>query len=108
MWAFLGICKLASDVDDFYLRSDMAYANLFIRYKGEKEVGKGINGYYPYSANQVFTLDKKGRLYFSGDDSCFLTCLWVWGRDIKSGARKYSAKPEKIAKLAWWYSKKSK
>ena len=23
--------------------------------------------------------------------------LWVWGRDIKSGAKKYSAKPEKIA-----------
>lgn len=40
------------------------------------------------------------RLEGRGDDSCFLTCLWVWGRDIKSGARKYSAKPKKIAKLA--------
>lgn len=43
--------------------------------------GKDINGYYPYSANQVFTMDKKGRLYFSGDDSCFLTFQHKTGKD---------------------------
>lgn len=116
--------KLATDVDDFYLGSDMVYANIFIQHKGEKEVwnaylpqkkktcsnnvfytsylaGKDINGYYPYSANQVFTLDKKGRLYFSGDDSCFLTFQHKTGKDCSHNKKCREKLVDKNVKKCW-------
>ncbi len=87
--------KLAEDVEDFYPGGDEVYNNIFIRHRGEKMVwdvdlgekkkiynnnvfydsylvGKNVNACYPYSADQVFMLDKKGRLYFSGRDTCYL------------------------------------
>lgn len=116
--------RLATDVDDFYLGSNMAKANIMIRHKGEKEVwnvylpkkkkacsnnvfytsylaGKDVNGYYPYSANQVFTLDKKGRLYFSGDDSCFLTFQHKTGKDCSHNKKCREKLVDKNVKKCW-------
>ncbi len=116
--------RLATDVDDFYLGSDMVHANIMIRHKGEKEVwnvylpkkkktcsnnvfytsylaGKDVNGYYQYSANQVFTLDKKGRLYFSGDDSCFLTFQHKTGKDCSHNKKCREKLVDKNIKKCW-------
>lgn len=106
--------KLATNIDDYYLGSDGAYTNIFVQHQGEKEVwntylpkkkkgcsnnifytsyfaGKNENGYYPYSANQVFTLDKKGQLYFSGEGVCFLMFQHKTGKDCNRN-KKYREK----------------
>lgn len=116
--------KLATNIDDFYLGSDMAYTNIFIQHQGEKEVwnaylpkkkkacsnnvfytsyfaGNNVNGYYPYSANQVFTLDKKGRLYFSGDDTCFLMFQHKTGKDCNRNKKYREKLVAKNVKKCW-------
>lgn len=116
--------KLATNVDDFYIGSDMRYNSIFIQNLGKKEVwqaalskkkkacsnkvfytsylaGKNMNGYYPYSYCQAFSLDQKGRLLFSGYDTCFLMFQHKKSRQCKD-SKKYRGKMvDKNVKKCW-------
>lgn len=116
--------KMATNVDDFYLGSDIWYNNIFIQNRGKNEVrhvalskkkkacsnnvfytsypaGKNVKGYYPYSSNQVFTLDKKGRLYFSGGDTCFLMFQHKTGKECNRNKQYREKLVAKNVKKCW-------
>lgn len=116
--------KLATGVDDFYVGSDMINNTIFIQNQRKKEVwqaalskkkktsrnnvfyatypaGKNVNGYYPYSYCQVFTLDKKGQLYFSGSSTCFLMFQHKKSKQCNSNKKYHKKLVAKNVKKCW-------